>query len=97
MVQKIHPYGVIWGAFFPPPANICPKKSAECSVPLYSSHCIVLQIYELLTVFLFQPVQASSKRETTNPQIIPTTVKTDVENLEFENTILNTTTNTTNV
>ena len=65
-------------------------------------HAIVSRTYELFcdpigTVFLFQPVQASSRRETTNPQIIPTTVKTDVENLEFENTILNTTTNTTNV
>ena len=37
MVQKIHPRGVIVGAFFPLPVVILQKKSAECSVHLYSS------------------------------------------------------------
>ena len=39
MVQKIHPRVVIWGAFFPSPMVIFSKKSAECSVHLYSSPC----------------------------------------------------------
>ena len=40
MVQKIHPRRLIWGAFFPPPVVIFSKKSAVCSVHLYSSPCL---------------------------------------------------------
>ena len=42
MVQKIYPRVVIWGAFFPPPVVIFSKKSAECSVYLYSSPWLIL-------------------------------------------------------
>ena len=33
MVQKIHPQGVIWEAFFPPQVVIFQKKSAETERP----------------------------------------------------------------
>ena len=38
MVQKIHPQGVIWGAFFPSHSSIFfKKKSGECFVHPYIS------------------------------------------------------------
>ena len=37
----VHPWGVIWGPYFPPPLNIFENKSAECSVHLYSSPCLI--------------------------------------------------------
>ena len=40
MVQKIHPQGVIWGPCFHPQGTFFQKKSAECSVHLYSSPCL---------------------------------------------------------
>ena len=50
MVQKIHHWVVTWGAFFPPPVEIFSKKSAECSVHLYSSPCLRLQWISIETL-----------------------------------------------
>ena len=63
MDQKIHPWGVIWGPYFPPPVDIFFKKNpGKCSVHLYSSpwarsadslsdHQIKKDIAELLNKF----------------------------------------------
>ena len=51
MVQKIHPRGVIWWAFFPSPVDFfSKKKSAECSVHLNSSPWLELsQIFKSIS------------------------------------------------
>jgi hypothetical protein len=52
MVQKIHPWGVIWRAFFPPPpVVIFQKKSVECSIHLYSSPWLRLYFNEWNTYY----------------------------------------------
>ena len=60
MVQKIHPRCVIWVAFFPPPVDIFSKKSAECSVHLYSSPCLIFHfkshLFQLVFLFLLSSV-----------------------------------------
>ena len=54
MVQKIHPRGVIWEPYFPPPVEFFSKKSAECSVHLYSSPWVTVA-HRLLNI-LFLPI-----------------------------------------
>ena len=51
MVPKIHFSDVIWGAFFPPPVNFFfQQKSAECSVCLYSSPWLGLDLVHARTI-----------------------------------------------
>ena len=53
MVQKIHTQGVIWGALFPSPSgHFFKKKSAECSVHLYSSPWVTVA-HRLLNILFF--------------------------------------------
>ena len=35
MVQKIHPQGVIWGPYFPPPEEIFSKKNQLSVLSIY--------------------------------------------------------------